>query len=41
MDSDRILVIEQGVVAEFDTPDVLLNNKHSLFYGLAKESGLI
>lgn len=41
MDSDRILVLDKGSVAEFDSPEMLLKNKSSLFYGLAKEAGLI
>ena len=31
MDSDKILVMSDGVVAEYDAPDVLLQNKESLF----------
>lgn len=41
MDSDRILVMDAGKVAEFDTPENLLNCKDSIFYSLAKESGQI
>lgn len=39
MDSDRILVMDQGCVAEFDSPAVLLSQKSSIFYSLAKEAG--
>ncbi|KAG0259962.1 hypothetical protein BG011_002238 [Mortierella polycephala] len=39
MDSDRIMVLDQGKVAEFDTPTRLLSDPRSLFYSLAKESG--
>ncbi|CAL4102207.1 unnamed protein product, partial [Meganyctiphanes norvegica] len=41
MDSDKILVLDAGNIAEFDSPSALLANTESLFYGLAKESGLV
>ena len=31
MDSDKILVMKDGVVSEFDSPEVLLQNKESIF----------
>ncbi|KAF9081518.1 CD9 antigen, partial [Mortierella sp. AD031] len=40
MDSDKILVLEQGRVVEFDSPKVLLSRKdESLFYSLAEQAG--
>lgn len=39
MDSDRIMVLDQGRVAEFDSPAKLLADPTSIFYSLAKESG--
>ncbi|KAH7036509.1 hypothetical protein BKA57DRAFT_474957 [Linnemannia elongata] len=39
MDSDKILVLEQGRVAEFDSPKNLLEKKDGLFFGLAAQSG--
>lgn len=39
--SDRIIVLEKGRVAEFDTPAALLAKKESLYYGLVKEAGLL
>ncbi|KAG9067480.1 hypothetical protein KI688_012263 [Linnemannia hyalina] len=39
MDSDKILVLDQGRVAEFDSPTNLLEKKDGLFYGLAAQSG--
>ncbi|KAF9191139.1 hypothetical protein BGZ51_007720 [Haplosporangium sp. Z 767] len=39
MDSDRIMVLDQGKVAEFDTPTKLLADQGSIFYSLVKESG--
>jgi ATP-binding cassette, subfamily C (CFTR/MRP), member 1 len=40
LDSDRIIVLQQGEVAEFDTPDALIRRK-GLFYELVKEAGLL
>ena len=34
VDSDRILVIQDGQVIEFDSPNVLLKNNQSLFFAL-------
>ncbi|XP_075371089.1 ATP-binding cassette sub-family C member 6 isoform X1 [Mycteria americana] len=39
MDCDRILVLENGRIAEFDTPEHLIAQK-GLFYRLMEESGL-
>lgn len=41
MDSDRIIVLDQGCIVEFDSPDVLLSNKDTVFYGMAKSVGLV
>ncbi|KAL7748648.1 hypothetical protein RI367_006059 [Sorochytrium milnesiophthora] len=38
MDSDRILVLDQGHVAEFDSPQVLLQNQDSAFTRLVVSS---
>jgi ATP-binding cassette subfamily C (CFTR/MRP) protein 1 len=35
---DRILVLSNGEILEFDTPDALISNKESLFYELYKKS---
>ena len=40
LDSDRIVVLEQGRVAEFDSPAELVRRK-GLFYKLVKEAGLV
>jgi ATP-binding cassette subfamily C (CFTR/MRP) protein 1 len=40
LDSDRIIVLDHGTVAEFDTPSALVQRK-GLFYDLVKESGLL
>jgi ATP-binding cassette subfamily C (CFTR/MRP) protein 4 len=39
MDSDKILVMDNGCVAEFDSPYQLLQNPEGLLYMFAKESG--
>ncbi|KAJ1525343.1 hypothetical protein ONE63_010161 [Megalurothrips usitatus] len=41
MDSNKVLVLDKGMVAEFDTPPTLLQNKDSMFYSLAKDAGLV
>ncbi|KAI9838425.1 MAG: hypothetical protein M1838_004608 [Thelocarpon superellum] len=40
LDSDRIVVLDRGEVAEFDTPSALVQHK-GLFYELVKEAGLL
>ncbi|KAI9887687.1 MAG: hypothetical protein M1823_000551 [Watsoniomyces obsoletus] len=40
VDSDRILVLDHGTVAEFDTPAALVRRR-GLFYELAREANLI
>ncbi|KAG8218181.1 multidrug resistance-associated protein 1 [Butyriboletus roseoflavus] len=41
VESDRVLVLEHGRVAEFDAPGVLLGDKTSRFYAMAFEAGLV
>ncbi|RLV93995.1 Multiple drug resistance-associated protein-like transporter 1 [Spathaspora sp. JA1] len=41
MDSDKILVLDKGTVAEFDTPENLLKDESSIFYSLCKEGNYI
>ena len=40
LDSDRIVVLDNGSVAEFDTPRALVE-RGGLFYELVKEAGLL
>ncbi|XP_067676618.1 multidrug resistance-associated protein 1-like isoform X2 [Haliotis asinina] len=40
MDYDRILVLEQGCIAEYDTPENLLQQPNSIFFKMAKDAGL-
>ncbi|CAO1618700.1 unnamed protein product [Sympodiomycopsis kandeliae] len=41
MEADRVLVMQQGSIAEFDSPDNLLMDKKSIFYSMAVEAGQI
>ncbi|GMF12879.1 unnamed protein product [Phytophthora lilii] len=41
LDSDRILVLSDGKVVEFDTPKNLVHDSNSMFYELAKEGGYL
>ncbi|CAB4009468.1 Multiple drug resistance-associated -like transporter 1, partial [Paramuricea clavata] len=38
LDSDRVLVMDKGQIAEFGSPDELRRNKESLFSTLVNES---
>ena len=38
MNANKILVLENGEIAEFDTPKNLLENKNSLFYDFYSKS---
>lgn len=40
LDSDRIVVLDQGVVKEFDSPAELIRRR-GLFYELVREAGLL
>ena len=41
LNCDKILVLDSGKVKEFDTPENLLANHKTLFYQMAKDSGLV
>jgi len=41
MHSTRVLVLDKGEIREFHTPATLLQNKESIFYAMAKDSGLV
>ena len=40
LDSDRIVVLDHGTIAEFDTPSTLVRRR-GLFYELVREAGLL
>ncbi|XP_063678507.1 ATP-binding cassette sub-family C member 4-like [Bolinopsis microptera] len=40
IDSDRVMVMDSGLLVEFDHPAVLLKNSDSIFYDLVKETGM-
>lgn len=37
----RVIVLDKGLLVEFDTPENLLTSKSSIFYGMAKDAGLV
>ncbi|KAK4875040.1 hypothetical protein RN001_011462 [Aquatica leii] len=41
MDSDRIVVLDKGSIAECDSPSNLLENKKSIFYSMCKDANLV
>ncbi|XP_018340399.1 PREDICTED: multidrug resistance-associated protein 1 isoform X3 [Trachymyrmex septentrionalis] len=40
LDSDRVIVLNKGLIVEYDSPEVLLSNPSSSFYSMAKDAGL-
>ncbi|XP_066990041.1 multidrug resistance-associated protein 1-like [Macrobrachium rosenbergii] len=41
MDCDRVMVLDQGQIVEFDCPSALLQKADSLFYKMVKDAGMI
>jgi ATP-binding cassette subfamily C (CFTR/MRP) protein 1 len=37
----QVLVLDAGTVKEFAAPAALLKDKQSIFYGMAKNAGLV
>ena len=35
------MVLDQGNIKEFESPDNLLKDELSIFYGMAKDAGLV
>ncbi|CAL7934381.1 unnamed protein product [Xylocopa violacea] len=40
LDSDRVLVLDNGRIVEYDSPETLLHDPSSLFNSIAKDAGL-
>ena len=41
MDSSKVMVLDAGKVVEFASPEKLLEDPKTIFYGMVKEAGLI
>lgn len=40
LDSNRVLVLSDGKIAEFDSPKVLMADENSIFYSLARDANI-
>jgi len=40
MDYDRIMVLDKGVIAEFASPNTLVEDQNSIFHSMVKDAGL-
>ena len=41
LDNDRVVVMDNGNIKEFDKPTVLLEDKESAFYRMSKDAGIV
>ena len=41
MDFDKIMVLDEGSIAEYDSPNHLLEDGESIFHSMAKDAGLV
>ncbi|XP_063421679.1 multidrug resistance-associated protein 1-like [Mytilus trossulus] len=41
LDYDKVMVLDQGKIAEFDGPNELLEDKNSIFHGMAKAANIV
>jgi ABC-type multidrug transport system fused ATPase/permease subunit len=39
--SYRVMFLDQGIIKEYDSPDNLLKDKSSAFYGMAKAANIV
>lgn len=37
----RVMVLDAGLIKEFDSPKTLLQDPNGVFYGMAKNAGLV
>merc|ERR1719489_435903 len=40
MDYDKIMVLDKGLLVEYDTPNNLLEDESSIFHGMAADAGI-
>jgi ABC-type multidrug transport system fused ATPase/permease subunit len=41
IDYDRVIVMNKGQIAEFDTPKALLEDSNSIFHSMARDANLV
>ncbi|KAG7197439.1 hypothetical protein KM043_013293 [Ampulex compressa] len=41
LDSDRVIVLDKGLIIEYDKPETLLRDSSSAFHGMAKDAGIV
>lgn len=41
LNCDKVMVLDNGSIIEYDKPDTLLGNSDSTFYGMVKQAGLL
>jgi ATP-binding cassette subfamily C (CFTR/MRP) protein 1 len=41
IDYNRVIVINKGEIAEFDTPKTLLSDSNSIFHSMARDANLM
>ena len=41
LDYDKIMVLDKGLIKEFDSPNELLKQPDTIFYGMAKDAKLV